>query len=186
MTTRIRVPRRLLAVFAATLLTITGIGVAAAATSTTQAAWNDRVYVSAVATASTWTTPVTNSCVAMNADGTVKSNGYCSVTSVVVQAEWGGTGNRTRNYNVTFNTNADRGYIQFTINLAPTGTSTFTWSTAGLARADSPQVTPNTGWTCSQLPKLTGKTPTDWSWGSNSQIYFQIVENRATNSVVCP
>jgi hypothetical protein len=168
----------------AAILGIAGVTAATAGVQATQAAWNDRTYVSAVATGGTWSVPVAVGCVAMEANGTPKSGGYCQVAGVTVDQEWGDRGNRNRNYSVKLNSNAGSGYIQFTVDLSKAGASGFSWSTAGLA-AGSSQVTPNNGWTCAKLPTLTGKTPTNWGWGATSSIYFQITENRNSQPVTC-
>ncbi len=117
----------------------------------------------------------------MTANGTPKAGGSCSVTSVTVSAEWGNVGSRMRNYSVQFNSNAAEGYIQFTVDLSQ---GSFAWTSAGLV-APSQQVAPNDGWTCGQLPTLTGKTPTNWGWGANSAIFFQIAEDRTSTSTAC-
>ena len=175
--------RRLLV--AATLVAALGAAGAVTGIRATESAWTARTYVSAVATGGTWSVPVTVGCVAMRPNGQPKQGGRCSVTSVVVDGEWGTVGERMRNYVVTFNSNAQDGYIQFTIDLSKaTGSSAFSWSTAGLT-ADSTQVTPNNGWTCANLPALTGKTPTNWGWGASSSIYFQIAEKRSSQPVKC-
>lgn len=180
--TLIRVRARLAAV-AAALLIVVGAGAAIGAVQDTQAAWNDASYASAVATGGSWATPATVGCTAMNANGTVKNGGRCTVTSVTAD-EWGTAPDRQRGYTVTFNTNAGNGYVQFTIDLAVAGVSSnFSWSTAGLV--GNGQATPSNGWTCAALPTLTAKTPTNWGWGSSSQIYFQVVENRSSTTVSC-
>jgi hypothetical protein len=168
----------------AAILGIAGVTAATAGVQATKAAWNDRTYVSAVATGGTWSAPVAVGCVAMQANGTPKSDGYCKVAGVSVDQEWGDPGNRSRNYSVKLDSNAGSGYIQFTVDLSQAGASSFSWSTAGLA-AGSSQVTPNNGWTCAKLPSLTGKTPTNWGWGATSSIYFQITENRNSHPVTC-
>lgn len=173
---------RLGALVAALLIVAASAG-AASAVGVTESAWTDRAYASAVATGGTWSTGSTMGCVAMNANGTVKAGGTCSVVSVTVGAQWGDQGHRTRNYTVSFNTNAGDGYIQFTVNLAA-GSGPFAWGNAGLV-APSQQAIPNNGWTCSQLPTLTAKTPTNWGWGSNSSIFFQVTEDRSSTSTVC-
>lgn len=180
--TRSRVRARLVGVVAALVL-IVGVAAAAGAVQPTQAAWTDKTYASAVATGGTWAAPVSYGCTAMNADGSVKNGGRCAVTAVTAN-EWGTAPSRTRGYTVTFDTNAGNGYVQFTINLNVSGVaSNFTWSTAGVSGGG--QVITNNGWTCAQLPTLTGKTPTNWGWGSASQIYFQVAENRASAGVAC-
>lgn len=177
-----RARRRWSTLLAAALLVVGIVGVGTAVDAT-QSAWTDKTYASAVATGGTWVTPDTVGCKAMNANGTAKAGGYCSVTSVSVQAEWGTAGDRTRNYSVTFNSNAAEGYIQFTVDLSVSG-GAFTWTNAGLV-APTQQVTPTNGWTCAKLPILTGKTPTNWGWGASSSIYFQVTENRSSTAVTC-
>lgn len=181
--TRVRAARtRWATAVVAVLLAVGGIGVAGAVQDT-QAAWTDRTYVSAVATGGSWVAPTTYGCTAMNANGTEKNGGRCTVTSVTAN-EWGTAPDRQRGYTVTFNTNAGNGYVQFSISLAVSGVSSnFSWSNAGVL--DNGQVIPNNGWTCAQLPTLTGKTPTNWGWGSSSQIYFQVTENRSSATVTC-
>ena len=180
--TRGRLRTRVAAV-AAALLIVVGVGAATGVVQDTQAAWTDTSYASAVATGGTWAAPTTFGCTAMNADGSVKNGGRCSVTSVTAD-EWGTAPNRQRGYNVVFNTNAGNGYVQFTINLAVSGASSnFSWSSAGLV--ENGHATPTNGWTCAQLPTLTAKTPTNWGWGSSSQIYFQVVEKRSSTAVSC-
>ncbi|CAI9392280.1 hypothetical protein [Microbacterium sp. T2.11-28] len=180
--TRVRLRARVAAV-AAALLIVVGAGAAAGAVQDTHAAWNDKSFASAVATGGTWSAPTSYGCTAMNADGSVKNGGRCTVTSVTAD-EWGTAPNRQRGYTVGFNTNAGNGYVQFTISLAVAGASSnFSWSTAGLV--GNGQAIPTNGWTCAQLPTLTAKTPTNWGWGSSSQIYFQVVENRSSTAVSC-
>lgn len=176
--------RRVWTVALATILGIVGVATATAGVEHTQSAWTDTTYTSAVATAGTWSVPVSVGCTAMNANGTPKNGGFCEVLSVAVDQEWGTPGNRMRGYNVRLRSNAQDGYIQFTIDLSSAGSADFSWATAGLT-AGSSHVTPNSGWTCADLPKLTGKTPTNWGWGPNSAIYFQITENRSSQAVNC-
>lgn len=175
---------RLLPIVAALVLAL-GLAGAAAGIQPTQSAWNDQAYVSAVATGGTWQTPVSVGCVAMNANGTPKTGGRCVVTAVAVENEWGDPGQRMRNYRVRLNSNAQDGYVQFTVDLSQGGGAAgFSWTNAGLT-AGSSQVTPNNGWTCASLPTLTGKTPTNWGWDSNSSIFFQITEARSSQAVKC-
>lgn len=172
-------------VVAAALVAALGVAGAVTGIRATESAWTDRTYVSAVATGGTWSVPVTVGCVAMNPNGEPKPGGRCSVTSVTVEAEWGTNGSRMRNYTAYFNSNAQDGYVQFTIDLSTaTGSGPFSWATAGLT-AGSSQVIPASGWTCASLPTLKGKTPTGWGWGPNSSIFFQITENRSTQPVKC-
>ncbi len=175
--------RTRLGVVVAALLSVAASASAVSVVGVTESAWTDRTHVSAVATGGTWSTSPTIGCVAMNADGSPKAGGTCTVTGVSVDAQWGEAGNRTRNYKVRFNTNAAEGYIQFTVNLAA-GTGPFSWGNAGIV-APAQQVTPNNGWTCAQLPIVTGKTPTNWGWGAGSSIFFQVTENRASTNTVC-
>lgn len=178
------IPRRTrtLSVLALLITLVTGAG-AASSVALTESAWTDKTYATAVATGGTWSKSPTLGCVAMNANGTPRAGGHCTITSVTVGAQWGDPGNRTRNYTLRFDTNAADGYIQFTVNLAA-GTGAFSWGNAGLV-APSQQVTPDNAWSCSQLPILSGKTPTNWGWGANSSIFFQIAENRRSASTVC-
>lgn len=174
-----------LAPVAAALVLAVGLVGAAVGIQPTQSAWSDRTIVSAVATGGSWSAPVTIGCVAMNADGTPKSNGRCVVTAVAVENEWGDPGQRMRNYRVRLNSNAQEGYVQFTVDLSQgNGAAGFSWTNAGLT-AGSSQVTPNNGWTCASLPTLTGRTPTNWGWDSNSSIFFQITEDRSSQAVKC-
>ena len=176
-------PTRALALAAGLVLAM-GIAGTVSGIRPTQSAWTDHAHVSAVAAAGTWATPATTGCVAMNANGTPKTGGSCHVTSIVVSAQWGANGERMRNYDVTFASNAQEGYIQFTVDLSAAGPGGFSWATAGLT-AGSSHVTPTNGWTCAQLPILTGKTPTNWGWGAASSIFFQIAEDRASQAVKC-
>lgn len=175
--------RRCAAILSAVLL-VGGLAAVAGTIDDTQAAWSDATHASAVATGGTWsTTPTKPGCTAMNANGTPKSGGYCSILSVTVESEWGVRGDRTRNYVVTFRSNAGSGYIQFTANLAQTRDN-FSWPTAGLV-APAAQASPNSGWTCANLPLLTAETPSNWGWGNSSSIYFQIAEKRTSTNVTC-
>jgi len=158
------------------LVTVGGVG----AIGTTQAAWTDRTYASAVATAGTWPTATTNTCTAYTMQNTVIPG--CVVTSIETQGPgWGDPGNQTRNYYLNFSGTGGAYYVTFDVTLPSTVSGvTWTWTNAGIATGG--QFTAAAGWTCGQLPRILGRS-VNWQVGT---VWFQAYENRTGKSVACP
>lgn len=169
--------RRLLA-FALAAVAVLGVGFGASAMSATQAAWTDRTYVTAVATAGTWAT-TGNTCIAYTSSNQVLAG--CRVTAVRYES-WGAIGDRTRNYYVDFSAPSGTVYVTFDIGLgtATGGDATaMTWQNAAVGA--NPQFTARGGWTCSQLPRVQGRS-LDWH---TQTVYFAVHENKANKSTYC-
>ncbi|MFB8386031.1 hypothetical protein ACFC3F_02705 [Microbacterium sp. NPDC055910] len=170
----------------AALALILGVGAGAAAAQSTLSAWTDPVRAVATVSAGQWEAPATLGCIAMNADGSVKNNGHCAVTSVVFD-QWGTDAGHHRNYYVTVTSNAGNGYVVVTIDLASarmrsdTGTGTWRWENAATTGG---HLAPSSA--CADLPLLTASTPL--GWGGSGQFYLPMVDNRASTpagSVTC-
>ncbi len=177
---------RRLTSFLALLAVFAGIGAAALVLTPTQSAWADRNYASAAVTAGDWSAPVAYGCIAMNADGTVMAGGTCRVTSVVFD-QWGDDSQHWRNYYVSVDSNAGRGYVQLTLDLAAatmradSGVGTWKW---GSNATTGGELTPTSA--CAAMPTLVANSPT--MWGSSRTFYFASVDNRGaapSGSVTC-
>lgn len=120
-------------------------------------------------------------CVVVNAAGNPVNSQTCTVTSLRAPDVWGTTGSRTANFYVTFSPTNVHGQqrIRFTLNLdAAQGIpADWNWSTSGTQGGN---ITPLSGYACAELPVLRGQTPA--GWGSYTNVYFPITENRATAS----
>lgn len=176
----LRAPRRLLALLAALLVVVAGIGIAGTV-APTQAAWTDRVSVSAVATGGTWSvTPTPGTCTAKEQSGGAVS---CSITKIEVSFDsW----NNIASYYVTFSA-ANAKWVSFTANLttatAKSGStappSSF-WTKAGLVSA--PHFTTTPGWTCASLPTISANA-NEWQTGT---VYFTVRGDKTAGPTICP
>lgn len=170
-----RLLRRNALVAAVAVVAVLGAAFAAtAASARTQAAWTDRVYASAAVTSGSWAT-VANTCTALDQNG---KSVACTVTGIHYDG-WGTAGNQTRNYYIDFNASSAK-TITFSVDLSTaTGAAgSWSWSNAGVGAAA--QFAPTGGWTCSSLPRVTGKA-NDWY----TTVYFPVYENRTGQSVMC-
>ncbi|MET0297271.1 MAG: hypothetical protein ABW024_07715 [Microbacterium sp.] len=180
-----RLSSRILQTVAALVL-VTGLGAAAASVAPTQSAWTDPTSATAAVSAGEWSAPQSYGCVAMNANGTVKQGGTCTVTSLVFD-QYGSDALHYRNYYVGVESNAGTGYVQLTLDLSAasvrwnTGTGTWKW---GNAATTGGEFSPTSS--CASLPTMTANTPTMWI--SSRSFYFQVVDNRSavwSGSVTC-
>ncbi|GAA3901547.1 hypothetical protein [Microbacterium invictum] len=164
--------------FGLAVLAVVGIAAGTGATSSTQAAWTDRVYVTATATSGTWAA-AKGTCTAWGQGGVKLSS--CEVAGIRVEG-WNDGAKVIRNYYITFATPSQAEYVDFTVDLtAATGsTPPMSWSNAGVRTGA--QFTPAGGWTCASLPTVKGRT-TQWNTGI---MYFVVVSDKTGESVVCP
>lgn len=125
--------------------------------------------------------PPTTSCTVVNSNGNPVGNRTCSVTAIRADY-WGTAGNRRANVYVSFSPsgmNSQQG-IAFVIDLSaavglPAGWS---WGTSGSMAGGN--ITTAAGYACSEMPLLRGTTAI--GWGSYSNVYIPITENRATTT----
>jgi len=117
------------------------------------------------------------------ATGAVVSGSSCTVTDLRVGSVWEPTGNRqTDMYAKTTSTQGNEQYLVLSLNLADTRDlpADWAWATSGVGDPQG-QLRPPAGYACSNLPALTGQTPTGWAAGAQT-FYFLLFENRAGRS----
>lgn len=169
--------RRLLAVCMAALAVI-GVGIGAAAVSSTQAAWTDQVHVTATATAGTWSAVGENTCTWWDKDGNAIEG--CEITTFTINNSWAGF---LQFYLVTSSpANGTQYHVTFEVDLstaagAPAPES-FDWDGAVITQLTSG--VPADDWACTELPVLRGVGGT---WQENFSI--TVAENGASGSNIC-
>lgn len=156
-----------------------------ATVASTQAAWTDRVHVSAPVAAGAWASaPITAGCVALDASGAPVPGATCSVTEVRFN-QWSNGRDVIRDYYVSYTKSAgDSASIQIDLSQA-TGTGTWTWGKAVLLPTS--QFTPVTGYACSELPVLRVAGP--HGWANSATIWVSVLQDKATpmgSQSVCP
>lgn len=172
--------RRLVLRIAAVAALLVGVlgGIAVITTAApTDAAWTDTSYSTATLTAGTWTTTSANSCVAYSTTGAVLSG--CTVRGIDYVG-WGEQGSQTRNYYVHFGTPAGTHHVTFSVDLTTATGDGGHWSWKRAQTGAPSQFTPTGGWTCEQLPRLTGRAA-DW----HTDIYLPIYEKKTDLPVTC-
>lgn len=160
---------------------VIGIGISAGAASQTQAAWTDQVHVTATTTAGNWM-PV-NACTAYDDNGRQIA---CRISSITYQL-WDPSSDGTRHYWVNFDfAGSTARRVTFTADLStavradgqPTGPQ-WNWERATI-RAAGAQFTPSTGWTCADLPEVSG---TALEWARNA--YFVVDRDGSATGTLC-
>lgn len=121
-------------------------------------------------------------CTVVNPTGNPIAGQTCTVTDFRMGTYWGADGSRTANLYVSFSSVGVNGNqrVQFSLSLqgAQGVPTNWNWSTSGSLSGGN--ITPLSGYACSELPALRGQTPA--GWGSYTSVFFQVAENRATAS----
>lgn len=167
--------KRLISIMLGIVLVL-GIG-ANSGVESTSAAWTDQTSVAVTASSGTWVT-TSNSCVAYDLLG-LRMRGTCTVTGITFD-QWG-TGD-TRNYYVSFSAPFGAVRVSFTVDLrtaAGEQSTPWAWQQAGVL--PNGHFTPDAGWTCQQLPVVTGISN---RWQTQT-MYFQAVNDRTTRTTIC-
>ncbi|MBN9152529.1 MAG: hypothetical protein J0I97_03055 [Microbacterium sp.] len=173
----LRITRGRITALVAVLAVAGAVLTVAAGPARTQAAWTDRSYTQATVTAGTWNAPSGgNTCTAVNQGGNAVK---CTVTGIRYEG-WGTVGDQTRNYYIDFDAPAAK-TITFSVDLttATGAAGAWSWTNAGVSTAA--QFAGTSGWTCSSLPRITGRA-NDWL---TTTVYFPVYENKTGKSVMC-
>ena len=132
---------------------VIGIGASTASASVTQAAWTDRVHISAAATSGEWT--VENTCTAVDPNGVARP---CAVGNITY-SPWDGTTD-SLHFHVALNVNGNPDWVTFTVDLATAvpenGPALPAWAWRGATIRPGGSFTPAEDWTCSRLPVVSG------------------------------
>ncbi len=121
-------------------------------------------------------------CVIVNPSGNPIAGQTCTVTDLRMGTYWGADGSRTANMYVSFSSTGVNGNqrVQFSLNLQGAQGVPASWSWATSGSLTGGNITTLSGYACSELPVLRGQTPP--GWGSYTNVFFQVAENRATAS----
>ncbi|GAA1844628.1 hypothetical protein ACFQZV_10530 [Microbacterium koreense] len=172
-----------IASIAAAVTLVAGLGAAVSSTEETQSAWTDVTYTAVSATAGDWQAPTTNTCQAWKQNGKPTD---CTVSAITYQT-WNSSGadtKRVRDYTVAFHAPSAK-TIEFSVDLSTARWSGGSieiapWQWSGSGVGPGSQFSPAAGWTCADLPVVTG-TASDW----HSNTWIRIIE-KSWDTVRCP
>lgn len=171
--------QRALAVLAAVVALVGGVGVAASVESS-DAAWTDQTVFSAPVTAGTWTPPPppppATGCV-WYVGGAPQPGASCVITGGSFN-QWSNGLDVVRDYSVVVAVTGGQhgGYARIVVDLSTiSGTGAWSWTNA--ATIGGPHLTPLPGYECSELPILRADSPAGWTrFGTNYEI--RIVQDK--------
>ena len=154
------------------------LAVAQGSVSTTTAAWTDRTVVTATVTsASAWLSPFAgNTCKAYSSPSAAPTS--CAITAIRYEEISGTSGH----FYISTNAPGGSHHVDVDVDLKKaTGLPrTWTsWTAAGVLTGS--HVTPDPAWTCSSLPRLTGRS-LDWHL---TDLQVAVTLQRTTANTIC-